>query len=391
MRIAYLALIELDVPCASLIHTREISEQMGELGHELHLFLPMPLVLPQWKHVHHHWIRWWGFDRLRQWFFFLESYLRIWRQHRITPFDMIYVREMERPPLFLWLCLYLHLPLFIEVNGWMLDDVLFHGAQARRLEQIRKFQQRLFDAAAGIVVSTAGNAANTMREYAIPAERVMVQELGVNPELFDDVDQIAAREELGIPKGEKVFLFAGSFHPHHDLKTVVKAFALLLDRLSTGVRLMLVGDGILRKDIEKMVEEKKITAFVDIIGVRPYEEMPRWFSAADVALVPLLKKKVEQQNGALATKLWEAMLAETKVLITDLPGTPSSLLLKNMAFIVPPENVGAMSAMMEAAIMDDETSRESLRLACAYVLEQRTWSKAATDTIAFMQQRLGRH
>ena len=42
MRIAYLALIEIDVANASLVHTREIAEGLAALGHEVTVILPRP-------------------------------------------------------------------------------------------------------------------------------------------------------------------------------------------------------------------------------------------------------------------------------------------------------------------------------------------------------------
>ena len=95
MRIAYFALIELDVPNACLIHSREIAEQMVQLGHEVDMFLPLPLEQQRWSGIKHHWIHFWGFDVLRRLCFLIESCIRLWWENRKNPFDCIYLREME--------------------------------------------------------------------------------------------------------------------------------------------------------------------------------------------------------------------------------------------------------------------------------------------------------
>src|SRR5437870_12098921 len=127
MRIAYLALVEIDVANACLVHTREITEGLAALGHEVTVMLPRPLRLQAWRGVRHVWVRWWGFDRPRQWAFFVESAWRLWRLHRRRRFDLLYVRVMGRPPFLRGLVRWLRLSLFSEVIGWPFGGLLSLG------------------------------------------------------------------------------------------------------------------------------------------------------------------------------------------------------------------------------------------------------------------------
>src|SRR2546422_6133528 len=92
MRIAYIALIEIDVAGACLVHAREIAEGLAGLGHELTMILPRPLRTQSWRGVQHVWVRWWGFDRLKQWAFFVESAWHLWRLHRQRRFGLLLLR-----------------------------------------------------------------------------------------------------------------------------------------------------------------------------------------------------------------------------------------------------------------------------------------------------------
>ena len=62
MRIVYLALIEIDVANACLVHTREITEGLAALGHEVTVILPRPSRVQAWQGVRHVSVRWWGFE-----------------------------------------------------------------------------------------------------------------------------------------------------------------------------------------------------------------------------------------------------------------------------------------------------------------------------------------
>jgi len=212
VRIAYLALIEIDVANACLVHTREMAEELAALGHEVTLVLPRPVRMQAWRGVQHVWVRWWGFDRLRQWAFFVESAWHLWRGHRHRRFDLLYVREMARHPLLRGLARWLRLPLFVEVNGWLLDDLRLLGASRRELGAAERDQGNLFRAALGILADAVGDAERVVRYYGIPKQRVYVQELGTNTAHFRPGDKRRVRTDLGLPLDGQIILFAGSFH-----------------------------------------------------------------------------------------------------------------------------------------------------------------------------------
>jgi len=379
MRIAYLALIELDVPNACLIHTKEIAEQMVELGHEVDMFLPLPLEKQVWRAIQHHWIHFWGFDSLRKWCFLLEACFRIWQTHKKKPFDCLYLREIDGAGLLCRFCRYLKLPLFVEVNGWLLDDLRLLNASDAILKKAESNQTQLIKSACGVIVSTLGNTENVKKHYQVP--HVMTQELGVNASLFAGMESSQARKHLKLRNDEQLILFAGSFHPHHDLKTLIHAFARLQKGLS-NVRLLLVGDGAQYQDVQAWVNDLGLQDKVFFSGSQPYEDMPYWFAAADLLVSPLIAQKIKQQNGALATKVWEAMAAATPVLVTDMEGTESYQLLSQLAWVCEPENSEDMANVMQKALCGSSHRVEHAR---AYVLEERSWRKAASDTLDFMR------
>ncbi len=387
MRIAYVAFVEIDVANACLIHTREISEQWALLGHDVTVILPRPLRKQTWSGVRHAWVRWWGFDRPRQLTFFLESVWRLFRLHRAHPFDVLYVREFLRHPSLPRLLHRLELPYFVEVNGWVLDDLRLLGASHREIRAVQRGQQKLLAAATGLVVSTAGNAEKITRCYGIPSERILVQELGTNVEHYTPGDRQRARQATGLPVDGLIILFAGSFHPHHDLPTLIDAFARLVVP-GTPVTLVLVGQGSQWQPIRSRVVALGLASHVSMLEARPYEDMPAYFQAADIGVLPLTGSKIRQQNGALAAKLWDYMAAGLPVLVTDYPDTPSAALLGDKVYRVPPEDPQAMEAGLRALMENDDLRRRLSAAGLDYVRKQRTWRHAAEETIRFMQRRM---
>jgi len=388
MRIAYLGLVEIDVANACLVHTREIAEGLAALGHEVTVILPRPVRMQAWQGVHHVWVCWWGFDRREQWAFFVESAWRLWRLRRRQRFDLLYVREMVRHPFLPGLVRLLRLPLFVEVNGWLLDDLRLLGASRRELRAAEQCQRNLFGAAVGILASASGNAENVVTYYSIPKERVHVQELGTNTAHFTPGDRRRVRADLGLPLDGQIILFAGSFHPHHDLSTLVNAFAQLVAEGFETAWLLLVGHGHQWEAIRRSLASSGITSRVITAGFRPYEKIPSYFQAADIGVVPLTAAKIRQQNGAVASKLWDYMAAGLPVVVTDFPYTPSASLLADKAYVVPPEDPKAMARAF-ADLLGDVDKRGRLGEAgLNYVRQHRTWRQAAAETADFVAKRL---
>lgn len=387
MRIAYLALVEIDIANACLIHTRETSEQLAAMGHEMTMILPRPLRMQTWAGVHHTWVRWWGFDRRGQLAFFIDSAWQLIQMHRRQPFDILYVRELVRHPFLPLLVRWLRLPLFVEVNGWALDDFRLSGASRRELRAIAQSQRKLFQAAAGIVVSTAGNAEKVVARYGISSQEILVQELGTNTAHFIPGDQKQARRVLGLPPEAQIVLFAGSFHPHHDLGTLVDAFARLASEYADLV-LMLVGQGAEWKRIRQRLESSGVMGQVRMFDARPYDEIPLYFQAADIGVLPLTIKKVRQQNGALATKLWDYMATGLPVVVTDMPDSASYALLKNLACVVPPEDPQAMANGLRDLLSHADLCARLSAASLDYVRKYRTWRQAAAQTANFILARL---
>ncbi len=387
MRIAYLALVETDVANACLVHTRELAEHLAALGHEVTMILPRPLRPQTWGKVRHVWVRWWGFDRLRQLAFALESAGRLWRLHRETPFDLLYVREMPDHPFLPRLARWLRVPLFVEVNGWLLDELRLTGATARELRRIERSQRVLYRSATGILASTVGTAERIQRVYGIPASQVAVQELGTNVEQFAPGDQRAARRQLGLPAGVPILLFAGSFHPQHDLDTVLEAFASLAAGDPQPI-LVLVGQGPPWERVRERSRSLGLAGRVLMPGRVPYEEVARYFQAADVGLVPLARENIRQRNGCITLKLWDYMAAGLPVVVTDLPDTASYPLLKGRVLVVPPEDPPALERAWRTLLAEAPLRARLGREGRDYVQRHRSWRQAAQETVGFIQKRL---
>jgi len=114
-------------------------------------------------------------------------------------------------------------------------------------------------------------------------ERAIVIDHGVDTEIFRprsrDEELVAT---YGIDASDRVALFVGTLYPFAGIDVLLKSF----DRLHAAcsrVKVIVVGDGPLMPILQRIIAERDLAGRVILTGVRPYAEVPRWLSIADVA------------------------------------------------------------------------------------------------------------
>lgn len=113
--------------------------------------------------------------------------------------------------------------------------------------------------------------------------RGVVLEHGVDTAIFRPLPrdaELAAR--YGIEPADRVALFVGTLYPFAGLDALL-AQADQLSAACPAAKLVVVGDGPLMPALRRGVAERGLGGRVVLAGMRPYDEVPRWLSLADVA------------------------------------------------------------------------------------------------------------
>ncbi len=138
-----------------------------------------------------------------------------------------------------------------------------------------------------IIAATEREKEELMRYYGASAERVSVIPCGVNLELFQPVDKETARRQLGFDHDD-IILYVGRIEPLKGVDRLLLAMTYLEKR--RGVRLVIIGgDNHSQPEVERLrslSQELHIPDSVTFLGTVKQEELPRYYSAADVCVVP---------------------------------------------------------------------------------------------------------
>lgn len=179
--------------------------------------------------------------------------------------------------------------------------------------------------------------------------------------IFNHHSRNEVRSELCIESDEKVILTVGRFNEAKDYPNLISAFALLKKlKIKSKCRLLIVGDGPLRKNIENLVFKYNITSFVTFLGLR--NDVEKIMSAADCFVLA----SAWEGFGLVVA---EAMSCSLPVVATDCGGVAE--VMGNNWILVEPRNSDALCrAMLDILSYDNEQIVSQARIARKHIVNK---------------------
>lgn len=138
-----------------------------------------------------------------------------------------------------------------------------------------------------IVALTESEGRDLVRYYGADPERVGVVACGVNLSLFRRMDRQAARRHLGL-NGNSVALFVGRIEPLKGVDRLLQAMPALQSERDLSL-VIVGGDEDSRAEMERLAgiaRSLEIQGSVSFAGPVEHEDLPLYYSAADVCVVP---------------------------------------------------------------------------------------------------------
>ncbi len=256
-------------------------------------------------------------------------------------YDVLYASS---PPLFvggaaLALSFLRRIPLVFEVRDlWPESAVALGEMRGRRAVALAgRLEEMCYNRARCVVVVTEG-IRRRLAERGFGQKLVLIPN-GANTEAFHPAVEAAAslRAELNLD-GKFVVLYAGIHGLAQGLETVLEAARELVG--VAGVHFLFVGEGPKKTELLELRNRWGL-ANVTMLAERPRQEMPAFFSAAGVALVPL--RKLELFQGALPSKLFDAWACGCPVVLSIGGEARQVLERANAGVYVEPEDSRAMA------------------------------------------------
>lgn len=210
----------------------------------------------------------------------------------------------------------------------------------------RPFLRRVLRLAARIVVASpqVAEQASELQPY---RDKCVVIPYALDPDQHALTPARAARAaSIHAERAEPLVLFVGRLVPYKGVDVLIRALA------QVHARVVIVGDGPLRADLETLTREAGVADRVQFAGNATSDELAALYNACDLFVLPSVTRA-----EAFGMVQIEAMSCRKPVICTDLPsGVPWVNQHGLTGLVVPPADVDALAGAMRT-LLDDPATR----------------------------------
>ncbi len=236
-----------------------------------------------------------------------------------------------------------------------------------------------------IIAATEREKSELMQFYGAEPEKMSVVPCGVNMEVFQPVDKKYARKQLGFADDEKIVLYVGRFAALKGIDRLLKAMTHL--RHHNGLKLVIIGgDGHGApefKAFQRLSSELGINDMVSFIGRIEQDDLPPYYSAADLLTVP----SYHESFGLVAL---EALACGTPVVATEVGAMDSVICRGKTGCVVTNPEPEAFAKAIGDFILNHHDNTESVDT-IRESIRKFNWSYVADAMIDEYRSLLGHH
>jgi len=236
------------------------------------------------------------------------------------------------------------------------------------------------------IVTIAPAMSREIARRGFPESKIFTIPNGINEEFFKPTNGgIKIRQEKGWDTSKIVVLYIGTMGLSQGLETILQVAENMKD--NPDVLFVFVGAGADREHLISLAEQKKLTNTKFYPPVKK-QDMPDWYSSADICLVSLKKRNVFLYN--IPSKMFEIMACERPILL-GAEGQAREILEQSGAGIaVEPENADAYTEALIKMIHDPEMRKLFGKKGREYVLAHFTRKENAKKYLSVFSEVAGK-
>jgi glycosyltransferase involved in cell wall biosynthesis len=260
---------------------------------------------------------------------------------------------------------------------WEAHD-LPQGGRARAV--LRRVLPRL-----AAVVTISRGLRDDLLAWGVPAHKLLVAPDAVDVARFTDLpSRDDARRRLGLALDRRAVVYTGHLYRWKGAHTL----ALASRALPQDVDVYVVGGT--PADVaafRRFVADEALDR-VRVAGHVPPADVPVWLAAADVLALPNSGRDVISSRYTSPLKLYEYLAAGRPIVASDLPSLRETLVDRENALLVPPDDPHKLAAGI-TAVLSDSALAQRLAQAGPPSVAGHTWDARARQIVAFVDERLG--
>ena len=339
------------------VATYNIATHLAKIGHEVHVITRLDEGLPREStengfYIHR--VRVINKRILESASFFINTFLVL---RRIKP-DLIHVQSILAVLHAFLAKLFLRKPFVVYGRG---TDIYL----ASRFDRLL---YKLTLARADAVIAQTNDMKSAIQK--LYHRDVFVIPNGVDIDRFSRISRGKARIRLNIEANEKILLFVGGLRPVKGVRYLIESMSIIKQR-DRNIRLLIVGDGEQRRNLEKSTEKLNLGKWISFAGEIPSERVAEYLVASDIFVLPSLSE------GFPLTVL-EAMASGLPIVTTRVRGLPEIVKDNENGCLVQPKNPGQIAEKV-LLLLENDDLRQRVSENNREKAKQYTWESVAKN------------
>lgn len=230
------------------------------------------------------------------------------------------------------------------------------------------------------LASFVGCVSEPVKEYVVRTlkksrDMVSVIRNAVDTELFSPIEKKKACSAVNLNPDYTYIGFVGSLCAWHGLDYLIRAAPLIINK-NESVRFLIVGDGEMKKTLQEMCNNLKISEYIIWAGFIDYEKAPLYISSFDLCVS--FFKKIRSNYGS-PMKMFEYLSCARPVMASNCPEYGEFAESLGAGISVDPENSKELSEKISALLLNSEKLIEMGSNGREGILKAHTWKIRAEE------------
>jgi len=217
---------------------------------------------------------------------------------------------------------------------------------------------------------------NELLKQGISENRILVNYNGVDSEKFNpEIDSFKVRKKLGL-ENKIVIGISSTFGVWHGTKVLCRAVKSTIQQSKNlAIHFLFIGDGTLRLECERTIQESGMEKYVTFTGTVPFTEIQQYLSACDILVASHIPNSDGTPFFGSPTKLFEYMAMGKGIVASDLDQIGEVLEHKKTAWLVKPGDENDLVNGIIKLAKDKKLREELGKNAREEVVQNYTWEQ----------------
>lgn len=375
--------------------------KLAEKGHNVHVFVwgdfeSKEDFMLKGVHFHRGRIPAWSTSGVKRrsymaflkiaWFLLqLKSFHAVRKVAQTDPPDIIYSYSTTFVPIGHVLSRLLKIPHAVHLWGTWLGHVLFNLPWYKRLKMLGGILALKFPLDLLIISNDGTLGDKVVERLKFPKERFRFWLDGTSPDIYQpEMDFAAVKSSVGLKPTDKMILHVARLDYWKRIDRTIAALPTIIERVPDA-RLVVAGDGILRKELEKQAQDLGVSEYVRFLGSVPHHEVLKLHNTADIFITV-------QDLTNLGNQTMEALHSGTCVIAYDIGATSDVMVDGVTGRLLKEEELSSLGDVISELLLDDTRRRELAQGALDFARKNIwSWDQRINAELAVIQDLIAQH